>query len=98
MAQELEAQLIGPSVHSHNSQLRLARLTEGAHYGFMPRACQAYRAKTKCKVKRSYRYIRADFYLARSFEDIDDMNRQLRQWLDTVAKIRCHGTCRTGIH
>jgi transposase len=64
----------------------------GAHYGFMPRACQAYRAKTKGKVERPYRYIRADFYLARSFEDIDDMNRQLRQWLDTVANIRCHGT------
>lgn len=64
----------------------------GVHYGFMPRACQAYRAKTKGKVERPYRYIRADFFLARSFEDIDDMNRQLRHWLDTVANVRCHGT------
>ena len=50
----------------------------GAHYGFIPRACQAYRAKTKGKVERPYRYIRADFFLARRFADIDDMNRQLR--------------------
>ncbi|WP_325170225.1 IS21 family transposase [Noviherbaspirillum pedocola] len=64
----------------------------GAHYGFLPRACQAYRAKTKGKVERPYRYIRADFFMARSFEDIDDMNRQLRHWLDTVANVRCHGT------
>ncbi len=64
----------------------------GAHYHFVPRACQAYRAKTKGKVERPYRYIRADFFLARSFEDIDDMNRQLRHWLDTVANVRCHGT------
>ena len=64
----------------------------GVHYGFIPRACQAYRAKTKGKVERPYRYIRADFFLARSFEDIDDMNRQLRHWLDTVANVRCHGT------
>lgn len=28
-------------------------------------------------------------FLARSFED---MNRQLRHWLDTFANVRCHGT------
>lgn len=43
-------------------------------------------------IRKTYRYIRADFYLARSFEVIDDMNRQLRHWLDTVANVRCHGT------
>lgn len=64
----------------------------GVHYGFLPRACQPYRAKTKGKVERPYRYIRADFFLARRFTDIDDMNRQLRDWLDTVANARCHGT------
>jgi transposase len=64
----------------------------GMHYGFMPRACQPYRAQTKGKVERPYRYIRADFFMARSFSDIDDMNRQLRQWLDTVANVRVHGT------
>jgi transposase len=64
----------------------------GAHYHFVPRACQAYRAKTKGKVERPYRYIRADFFLARRFEDMDDMNQQLRHWLDTVANVRCHGT------
>jgi transposase len=64
----------------------------GMHYGFLPRACQAYRAKTKGKVERPYRYIRADFFMARRFTDIGDMNRQLQQWLDTVANIRRHGT------
>ena len=64
----------------------------GTHYGFLLRACQVYRAKSKGKVERPYRYIRADFFMARSFEDIDDMNRQLRHWLDTVANVRCHGT------
>ena len=64
----------------------------GAHYGFVPRACQPYRAQTKGKVERPYRYIRADFFMARRFTDIGDMNRQLRQWLDTVANVRLHGT------
>jgi len=56
----------------------------GAHYGFAPRACQPYRAKTKGKVERPFRYIRADFFMARSFVDLQDMNGQLRHWLDTV--------------
>ena len=31
------------------------------HYGFHPKACQAYRAKTKGKVERPFRYIHQDF-------------------------------------
>src|SRR6187431_1653318 len=38
----------------------------GAHYGFKPRACKAYRAKTKGKIERPFRYVRANFFLARS--------------------------------
>jgi transposase len=67
-------------------------LSCGAHYGFVPRACQPYRPQTKGKIERPYRYIRADFFMARHFSDIGDMNQQLRQWLDTVANVRRHGT------
>ena len=38
------------------------------HHGFHPKACRPYRAKTKGKVERPYRYIREDFFLARSFQ------------------------------
>jgi transposase len=62
------------------------------HYGFLPRACRPYRAKTKGKVERPFRYIREDFFLARSFRDLEDLNGQLRDWLDTVANVRLHGT------
>lgn len=62
------------------------------HYSFAPRACKAYRAKTKGKVERPYRYIRQDFFLARRFQNLGEMNVQLRQWLDTVANSRVHGT------
>jgi transposase len=67
--------------------LELAR-----HYGFLPRACRPYRAKTKGKVERPFRYVREDFFLARSFRNLDDLNGQLRDWLDTVANVRVHGT------
>jgi hypothetical protein len=64
----------------------------GAHYGFKPRACKAYRAKTKGKIERPFRYVRANFFLARSFANLEDLNRQLRLWLDTVANARLHGS------
>lgn len=64
------------------------------HYGYVPRACQAYRAKTKGKVERPFRYIREDFFLGRSFRNLDDLNRQFRQWLDQVANARTHATTR----
>ena len=62
------------------------------HYGFHPRACRPYRAKTKGKVERPFRYIREDFFLAREFRSLDDLNAQLRDWFDTVANVRVHGT------
>lgn len=62
------------------------------HYGFVPRACKAYRAKTKGKVERPFRYIRQDFFLGRRFRNLDDLNLQLRQWLASVANVRLHGT------
>jgi transposase len=71
----------------NRSLLALAR-----HYRFQPRACRPYRAKTKGKVERPFSYIRQDFFLGRSFRNLDDLNAQLIEWLDTVANIRVHGT------
>ena len=64
------------------------------HYGYLPKACQAYRAKTKGKVERPFRYIREDFFLGRSFHSLGDLNEQFRQWLDEVANPRIHATTR----
>jgi transposase len=64
------------------------------HYGYLPKACQAYRAKTKGKVERPFRYIREDFFLGRSFRNLEDLNDQFRQWLDQVANARTHATTR----
>jgi transposase len=64
------------------------------HYSFYPKACRPYRAKTKGKVERPFRYIREDFFLARSFRNLADLNEQLRRWLDGVANPRLHATTR----
>ena len=44
------------------------------HYGYLPKAGQPYRAKTKGKVERPFRYIREDFFLGRNFRNLDDLN------------------------
>ena len=64
------------------------------HYGFHPKACRPYRAKTKGKVERPFRYVREDFFLARAFRNLEDLNDQLRRWLDGVANPRTHATTR----
>src|SRR5262249_41086197 len=71
----------------NRSLLALAR-----HYRFQPRACRPYRAKTKGKVERPFSYIRQDFFLGRRFRNLDDLNAQLVDWLNTVANIRLQRT------
>ncbi len=63
-----------------------------AHYGFTAKACAPYRAKTKGKVERPFRYVRQDFFLGREFGNLADLNQQLSEWLEQVANARCHGT------
>jgi len=76
-------------IHYNPTLLSLA-----AHYGFHPRACRPYRAKTKGKVERPFRYIRQDFFLGRTFHDMADLNAQLEHWRHGTANTRVHGTTR----
>jgi transposase len=64
------------------------------HHGYLPKACRPYRAKTKGKVERPFRYVREDFFLGGRFRDLGDLNAQFRQWLDDVANRRTHATTR----
>ena len=81
---------------AHTSHIIYNRtlLAFASHHGYLPKACKAYRAKTKGKVERPFRYIREDFFLGRSFRNLDDLNAQFRQWLDQVANVRLHATTR----
>lgn len=68
------------------------------HYGAAPKACKAYRAKTKGKVERPFRYIRQDFFLGRTFRNMDDLNAQFAQWSDEIANPRIHATTNRGVN
>ncbi len=62
------------------------------HYGAIPRACRPYRAKTKGKIERPYRYVRQDFWLARGFRNLDDLNAQFDDWRTRIANPRVQAT------
>ncbi|MQX37788.1 IS21 family transposase [Roseospira navarrensis] len=69
-------------------------LAFAAHHGFVPKACRPYRAKTKGKVERPFRYVRQDFFLGRTFRTLEDLNRQFDQWREEEANARLHATTR----
>ena len=50
----------------------------------------------KGKVERPFRYIREDFFLGASFRNLDDLNAQLRGWLDTGRQSSCARDHATG--
>lgn len=60
--------------------------------GFRPHACRPYRAQTKGKVERGVGYVRQNFWCGLHFTDLDDLNRQAREWMNGVANPRVHGT------
>ncbi len=67
------------------------------HWGFRPRLCRPYRAQTKGKIESGVKYVRRNFVcglLGREPSCLMDFNTELRQWVDTVANQRVHGTTR----
>lgn len=63
------------------------------HYGFTPRACRPYRARTKGKDERMVGYLKQHFFVRyRAFDSWAHLNQLLEDWLITEADQRCHGT------
>jgi transposase len=65
----------------------------GRAYGFQPRACRPYRARTKGKDERMVGYVKHHFFVRyRQFESWTHLNQLAEQWLAEEADPRCHGT------
>lgn len=68
------------------------------YYGFSPRFCQPYRARTKGKVERGVGYVRQNFWVRVSDEVknkqlvLAGLNQRAQDWVATVANVRVHGT------
>jgi transposase len=62
------------------------------YYGFTPRACQPYRARTKGKVESGVKYVKRNALAGRRFRSWEDLNDWLERWSVEVADRRVHGT------
>ncbi len=59
-----------------------------AHYRFEPRPVAVYRGNEKGRVERAIRYVRDNFFAAREYDSLDDLNSQAYTWCDTQAQDR----------
>jgi len=62
------------------------------YYGFTPRACQPYRARTKGKVESGVKYVKRNALAGRRFSSWEELNAWLERWSAEVADLRVHGT------
>jgi transposase len=78
---------VGDAKRMNEKMLRLA-----AHYRFEPRLCAPRRGNEKGRVERRIRYIRDNFFAAREWHDLEDLNAQAAAWCDDIAASRpCPG-------
>ena len=92
----IERDAYGKGQHRWNPLL----LAAAKDYGFLPRVCRPYRAKTKGKVERFNRYLKSSFVVplqarlraAGLLLDVRTANGYLGRWLTMTANARVHGT------
>ena len=59
-----------------------------AHYRYEPRPVAVARGNEKGRVERAIRYVRDNFFAARTYTDLDDLNAQARMWCEGPASDR----------
>ena len=74
---------VGDAIRFNPELLALA-----AHYRFEPRPVAVARGNEKGRVERSIRYIRDNFFAARTFDGQDDLNAQALAWCAGAASQR----------
>jgi len=55
-------------------------LAFAAHHRYEPRPVAVYRGNEKGRVERAIRFVRENFFAARKFVDLDDLNAQAALW------------------
>lgn len=73
----------GDAIRFHPTLLEFA-----AHYHYEPRPVAVCRGNEKGRVERGIRYIRDNFWPAREYKDLDDLNAQAKAWCEGTAMNR----------
>lgn len=76
------------------SQIRFNKKFEDflSYYGVVPKACKPYRAQTKGKVERAVSYLKSNFLKRHLPENLEDLNSEVRKWLDEVVHTKRNQT------
>ncbi len=64
------------------------------YYGFKPQPCRVRQPNDKGKVESGIKYVKNNFVAGRKFTSKDDLDRQLKSWLERTCNKRIHGTTR----
>jgi len=83
-------QRIGDAIVFNDTLLAFA-----AHHRYEARPVAPYRGNEKGRVERGIRDVRESFFAARSWTDLDDLNRQAERWCREVRGARKHPEDRT---
>ncbi len=84
-------------VEHHDAVTREVRFNARLHafaryWGFRPRACALYRARTKGKDERGVGYVKRNAIAGRRFASWGALVAHLDQWIREIADVRVHGT------
>lgn len=84
-------------VEHHDAATREVRFNTRLHafaryWGFSPRACAPYRARTKGKDERGVGYVKRNAVAGRRFASWGAFVAHLEQWNREIADVRVHGT------
>ena len=79
----------------HNPETREVVFNErfrafAAYWGFRPRACAPYRARTKGKDERAVGYVKHNALAGREFASWEALEAHLAWWMREVADVRVH--------
>ena len=88
-----KAAVLAPAAANGEPRFNERFLDLAGHYGFQPRACRPYRARTKGKDERMVGYIKQHFFVRyRSFTSWAHLNQQAEAWLREEADQRLQTT------
>ncbi|KWV43932.1 transposase, partial [Bradyrhizobium macuxiense] len=86
------ALVVRHDVGSRSVQFNDKLIAFAKHWGFRPRACAPYRARTKGKTENGVGYVKKNAIAGHSFVSWEAFEAHLAKWEREVANVRIHGT------
>jgi hypothetical protein len=86
------ALVVRHDVVSRSVQFNDKLIAFAKHWGFAPRACAPYRARTKGKTESSVGYVKKNAIAGHCFASWEAFEAHLAKWEREVANVRVHGT------